>query len=179
MVAVGCVMGGIGSWYMTLIYTQIDFRNITMPGIVRGLAAGLIFLPLTTLSLAAVSLEDMGTASGLFNMVRTIGGSIGIAILVAMLSTGAQVHQSYLATHVDAFHISMLQRALPTTSGPFANFGQHGGGLTMLYAEVERQATVMAFVDDFRLIAYIFFVMAPLSLLMRKPALTIGGAVAH
>ncbi len=49
---------------------------------------------MTTLSLGAVSKEEMGTASGLFNMVRTIGGSIGIAILVAMLTSHAQIHQT-------------------------------------------------------------------------------------
>jgi hypothetical protein len=57
----------------------------------RGMGSGLIFVPMTTLSLSAVYKEEMGTASGLFNMVRTIGGSIGIAILVAMLSSHAQV----------------------------------------------------------------------------------------
>jgi DHA2 family multidrug resistance protein len=171
MVAAGCILGGVGSWYMTQFYPQIDFWNIAMPGILRGLASGFIFLPLTTLSLGAVNLENMGTASGLFNMVRTIGGSVGIAILVAMLGRGAQVHQNYLVAHLDIFHLNMSQRAYPDASSAFTNFGRNAAEptLSMLYTELQRQATVMAFVDDFRLIAYIFFIMTPVALFMHKP----------
>ncbi|MBV8451743.1 MAG: DHA2 family efflux MFS transporter permease subunit, partial [Deltaproteobacteria bacterium] len=108
MVTLGCLTAGIGSWYMANFYAEIDFWNIAGPGILRGIGSGFIFIPLTTLSLGAVSMENMGTASGLFNMVRTIGGSIGIAILVAMLTSGTQIHQSYLAAHVDPFQFDML-----------------------------------------------------------------------
>jgi len=181
MVAAGCILGGIGSWYMTEFYSQIDFWNIAMPGILRGLASGLIFLPLTTLSLGAVSLENMGTASGLFNMVRTMGGSVGIAILVAMLTSGAQIHQNYLAAHLDPFRLNMWQGAYPAATGAITNFGGIGGGptLSMLYLELQRQATVMAFLDDFRLIAYIFFILTPVALFMHKPATGINAAVSH
>jgi DHA2 family multidrug resistance protein len=135
----------------------------------RGAAAGFIFLPLTTLSLGAVKMEDMGTASGLFNMVRTIGGSVGIAILVGTLSSAAQIHQNYLAGHLDLFHLSMLQHALPSISGDLS-LRPGSPTLQMMYLELQRQASVMAFIDDFRIIAYIFFILTPLALLMGKPA---------
>jgi MFS transporter, DHA2 family, multidrug resistance protein len=181
MVAAGCLAGGVGSWYMTHFYAQIDFWNIAMPGILRGIASGFIFLPLTTLSLGAVSMEDMGTASGLFNMVRTIGGSVGIAILVAMLTSGAQIHQNYLAGRVDPFRLSMLQQAYPAASGASANFTPHGSVATlgMMYIELQRQAAVMAFIDDFRIIAYIFFVLTPVALFMRKPAARSSALAGH
>src|SRR2546428_8157913 len=123
----------------------------------------------------------MGTASGLFNMVRTIGGSIGIALLIAMLSSGAQIHQSYLAGHLDPFRLSMLQNAYPAGSGVMASLTRHGSGpmLGMVYVEVQRQAAVMAFVDDFRIIAYIFFVLTPLALFMRKPSARSSAPAAH
>jgi DHA2 family multidrug resistance protein len=172
MVTLGCITAGIGSWYMSHFYAEIDFWNIAGPGILRGIGSGFIFIPLTTLSLGAVSVENMGTASGLFNMVRTIGGSIGIAMLVAMLTSGAQIHQSYLAAHVDPFGLGRVLNASPAAAGMIGNFTRHGAGpmLGMLYMQVERQAAVMAFIDDFRIIAYIFFVLAPVALFMRKPA---------
>ncbi len=174
MVTLGCLVAGIGSWYMANFYAQIDFWNIAAPGILRGIGSGFIFIPLTTLSLGAVSMEDMGTASGLFNMVRTIGGSVGIAILVAMLSSGAQVHQSYLAGHVDPFQFSTLMRSLPALSTVGGDLTRHGSApmLGMVYMELQRQATVLAFIDDFRIIAYIFFILTPVALLMAKPART-------
>jgi DHA2 family multidrug resistance protein len=178
MVTVGCLIAGLGSWDMADFYAQIDFWNIAAPGILRGIGSGLIFIPLTTLSLSAVSMEDMGTASGLFNMVRTVGGSVGIAILVAMLSSGAQVHQNYLAAHVDPFHFNALMQSLPAVSALGDDFSRHGSipMLGMVYMELQRQATVMAFIDDFRIIAYIFFALTPLALLMDKPvaSMTVG-----
>ena len=178
IVAAGCVAGGVGSWYMTQFYAQIDFWNIAMPGLLRGIASGFMFLPLTTLSLGSVSMEDMGMASGLFNMVRTIGGSIGIALLVAMLTSGAQIHQSYLAGRLDLFRLSMLQHSYPALS---ANLVLHGGAptLQMMYLELQRQASVMAFVDDFRIIAYLFFILTPLALFMHKPAAQPSAAMGH
>jgi MFS transporter, DHA2 family, multidrug resistance protein len=172
MVTLGCLAAGIGSWYMADFYAEIDFWNIAGPGILRGLGSGFIFIPLTTLSLGAVSVENMATASGLFNMVRTIGGSIGIAILVAMLTSGAQIHQNYLAAHVDPFQLDMLLHASPAASGIIGNITRHGAApmLGMVYVQIQRQAAVMAFIDDFRIIAYIFFVLTPVALFMRKPA---------
>jgi DHA2 family multidrug resistance protein len=180
MVMLGCLAAGIGSWYMADFYAEIDFWNIAGPGILRGIGSGFIFIPLTTLSLGAVSVENMGTASGLFNMVRTIGGSIGIAILVAMLTSGAQVHQNYLAGHVDAFQLDMLLHASPATAGIIGNFTRHGAApmLGMVYMQIQRQAAVMAFVDDFRIIAYIFFVLTPVAFFMHKPARS-SAAMSH
>jgi MFS transporter, DHA2 family, multidrug resistance protein len=178
MVVIGCLAGGVGSWYMTQFYPQIDFWSIAVPGLLRGGAAGFIFLPLTTLSLGAVSIEDMGTASGLFNMVRTIGGSVGIAALVAMLASGTQVHQNYLAGHLDLFRLTMLQHAHPGVSGNFT-LSVNSPGLQMIYLELQRQAAVMAYTDDFRLIAYIFFLVAPLALFMHKPPSLPAAPAAH
>jgi MFS transporter, DHA2 family, multidrug resistance protein len=177
LVALGCLIGGYGSWRMAQFNTQIDFWNIALPGMYRGFASGLIFVPMTTLSLSAVSKEEMATASGLFNMVRTIGGSIGIAILVAMLSSHAQMHQSYLAQQVDPFRLGIWSHSFPAASGIINGFTRHGSApfLGMVYQEVQRQAAVLAFVDDFRLIAYIFFFLTPLVFMMRRPRLA-GGA---
>jgi DHA2 family multidrug resistance protein len=181
LVAIGCVLGGIGSWDMAHFYAQIDFWNIATPGILRGVGSGFIFIPMTTLSLGAVLREQMGTASGLFNMVRTIGGSVGIAILIAMLSSGSQIHQNYLASHIDTFRLGAWEQAYPAASGVIAGFTRHGSApmLGMVYQEVLRQASVMAFVDDFRIIAYIFFFLSPLAFVMRKPAAGAAASAGH
>ena len=181
MVSIGCLIGGYGTWNMAHFNPQIDFWNIAIPGLYRGIGSGLIFIPMTTLSLSAVSKEEMGTASGLFNMVRTIGGSIGIAILVAMVSSHSQVHQSYLTEHIDPFRFGIWRHSFPAASGEIGGFTRHGAApfLGMVYQEVQRQAAVMAFVDDFRLIAYIFFFLTPLAFVMRKQGTAGGAPPAH
>jgi len=181
LVSLGCLIGGYGTWDMAHFNPQIDFWNIALPGLYRGIGSGLIFIPMTTLSLGAVSKEEMGTASGLFNMVRTIGGSIGIAILVAMLSSHSQMHQTYLTEQVDPFSFAIWRNSFPAAAGQFNGITRHGSAplLGMVYQEVQRQAAVLAFVDDFRLIAYIFFFLTPMAFVMRKQKSTGGPAAAH
>jgi len=173
LVCGGCLLAGYGAWDMTHFNPQIDFWGIAWPGFFRGMGSGLIFVPLTTLSLGAIPREQMGTASGLFNMVRTIGGSIGIALLITFLSRGTQIHQSYLTAHIHLYNPVVWQRfalAGPgTAAGLSGNGGQGGPLLALIYGEVQRQALLMSFVDDFRLIAYIFFALSPVVFCMRRP----------
>jgi DHA2 family multidrug resistance protein len=179
MVAIGCMIGGYGTWSMAHFNEQIDFWNIALPGLYRGIGSGFIFIPMTTLSLSAVSKEEMATASGLFNMVRTIGGSIGIAILVAMVSSHSQIHQTYLTQQIDPFRFGIWRHSFPAAADQMNGLTRYGDAplLGMVYQEVQRQASVMAFVDDFRLISYIFFFLTPLVFVMRKQK-TLGGAPA-
>ena len=180
LVALGCLAAGIGTMYMANFYAQIDFWNIALPGLLRGVGSGLIFIPLTTLSLSAVPREQMGNASGLFNMVRTVGGSVGIAILIAMLSINSQVHQNYLAGHVDPFRMSALAH-MKGTAGLGASILQQGPTpfVGMIYGEVQRQASVLSFLDDFRMLSWIFFLIAPAVFLVRRPKGRAAPAAAH
>jgi MFS transporter, DHA2 family, multidrug resistance protein len=149
---------------------MIDFWGIAGPGFLRGVGTGLIFIPMTTLSLSAVSREQMGTASGLFNMVRTVGGSVGIAVLVAMLSSRAQIHQSYLNDDVNPLTLGIWERS-QAVSGYLSLMGpgsHHTSLMVMLYQEILHQASILSFLDDFRLIAYIFFALTPVAFIMKR-----------
>ncbi|MBI3301161.1 MAG: DHA2 family efflux MFS transporter permease subunit [Deltaproteobacteria bacterium] len=183
LVSLGCLAAGLGTWDMTHFNPQIDFWGIAWPGLFRGLGSGLIFVPLTTLSLGAVPKEQMGNASALFNMVRTIGGSIGIAMLIAFLSRGAQIHQNYLVAHIHPYNPELWQRFALVNSGALPGLASNGlqgeSFLALVYGEVQRQALLMSFVDDFRLIAWIFFILIPVVFLMRRPQIPGGSVAAH
>jgi MFS transporter, DHA2 family, multidrug resistance protein len=180
LVSFGCLAAGWGSWDMTYFNPQIGFWEIAWAGFFRGAGSGLIFVPLTTLSLGAVPREQMANASGLFNMVRTIGGSVGIALLIAFLSRGAQVHQHYLTAHIHPYNPELWQRFALAHSGALPGLGGNGilegSFLAHIYREVQQQALLMSFVDDFRLLAYIFIVLSPVVFLMRRPQS--GGSIA-
>jgi DHA2 family multidrug resistance protein len=170
MVAAGCIISGIGVWEMASFNPQVDFWGIAGPGFLRGIGTGMIFIPMTTLSLSAVPREQMGTASGLYNMVRTVGGSIGIAVLVAMLSSHGQIHQAYLNEHINPLTLGNWERT-PAVAGYMAMMGpgdQQAPMLAMLSREMQHQATVMAFLDDFRIIAYLFFALTPVAFIMKR-----------
>jgi len=182
MVALGCLAAGFGSWDMTSFNPGTDFWAIAWAGFFRGAGSGLIFVPLTTLSLGAVPKEQMANASGLFNMVRTVGGSIGIAILVAFLSRGSQIHQHYLTAHVHPYNPALWQRF--AQAGAAVQPGIVGNGmpseplLALVYQEIQHQALLLSFVDDFRLLAYLFFALTPFVFLMRRSQ-TKGSVAAH
>jgi DHA2 family multidrug resistance protein len=177
IVAIGCVFAGIGTTFMASFYAEIDFWNIALPGLLRGIGSGFIFIPITTLALGAVRKEQMGAASGLFNMVRTIGGSVGIAILVAMLSINSQVHQTYLSSHIDAFRLSALNHSSVMMGSPIEGGSQPMLG--MIYMQVQKQASVLAYIDDFRVLSYLFFALAPVIFFMRRPTGKSAAAAAH
>ncbi len=182
LVSLGCLAAGFGSWDMTHFNPQVGFWEIAWAGFFRGAGSGFIFVPLTTLSLGAAPKEQMANASGLFNMVRTIGGSIGIALLVTFLSRGTQIHQNYLTAHIHPYNPEVWRRLALAGSGAIP--GLRGDGvhmesfLALIYGEVQRQALLMSFVDDFRLIAYIFFALVPVVFLMRRPR-TAASVSAH
>ncbi|MGE0821606.1 MAG: DHA2 family efflux MFS transporter permease subunit [Candidatus Binatia bacterium] len=183
LVALGCLAAGIGTWDMTHFNPETDFWGIATPGFFRGVGSGLIFVPMTTLTLAAVPKEQMGNASALYNMVRTIGGGIGIALLIAFLSQGAQVHQHYLIAHIHPYNPEVWNRFAAVSTGMLPELPSSAVNgesfLALVYGEIQHQAMLMSFVDDFRLIAYLFFLLVPVAFLMRRPQSSVGGPSAH
>src|SRR5436853_1237219 len=112
MIIIGRLVGKIDSRYLIMfgftvlafstylfsdINLQISMGSIVWPSIISGLAMGFVFVPLTTVAMGTLSSEQMGNASGVFNLMRNTGGSIGIAAMTTLLARGAQIHQAALA----------------------------------------------------------------------------------
>jgi len=179
---VGCLAAGFGTWDMTHFNPQVGFWEIAWPGFFRGVGSGLFFVPVTTLSLRAVPKEQIANASGLFNMVRTIGSGVGIAVLITLLNRGAQVHQHFLTAHVHPYNPQLWQRFALASSGALPGLSGNGmqgeSFLALVYREVQHQALLMSFVDDFRLIAYILFFLSLAVFCLHRPQ-TPGSISAH
>ena len=75
---------------------------VVWPNFLNGFSGGFIFVPLTTLAMGRLRKEEMGNAAGIYNLVRNVGGSIGIAALTTAIVRGTQTHQNYLAAHLTA-----------------------------------------------------------------------------
>src|SRR5438270_747224 len=112
MIIIGRLVGRIDSRYLIMfgftvlafstylfsdINLQISMGSIVWPSIISGLAMGFVFVPLTTAAMGTLANEQMGNASGVFNLMRNTGGSIGIAAMTTLLARGAQIHQAALA----------------------------------------------------------------------------------
>ncbi|HUY12507.1 MAG TPA: DHA2 family efflux MFS transporter permease subunit [Terriglobia bacterium] len=144
------------------------------PQLVMGLSLGLLFVPLTTITMDPIPKETMGNATSLFNLVRNLGGSIGIAAVDTMQVRREQVHLNTLGSHVNAYNhqsqtlLSGL-RDLFMSSGADISTATHRA-YAAVWAMVEQQARMMSYNDAFRLLAIMFFCMLPFILLMKRPS---------
>jgi DHA2 family multidrug resistance protein len=135
---------------------------------------GLVFVPLTTMSLAAVPAARMATAAGIFNVVRNLGASAGIAVLTTMLARRTQTHHATLVGRVTVWdpataeRLSLLERAFGQAGADATT--AHAQALQRLYEEVQRQAAMNAFLDDFRFLTLLFVLFIPLVWCMARPA---------
>jgi MFS transporter, DHA2 family, multidrug resistance protein len=123
------------------------------------------------------SISPTNNASGLFNLIRNEGSSIGVAVTTTLLQRHTQVHQMRLIEHVNPLATEALRR-LGQLAGPGDPVAAAHRGLHLLYLQVQRQALLLSYLDLFRLFALATVVVIPLVLLMRR-SVAKGGAAVH
>ncbi len=164
--------------YSTILLSKINLdiamASVVWPNVLNGFAGGFIFVPLTTITMSRLRKEQIGNAAGIYNLIRNIGGSIGIATVTTMLVRGSQTHQNYLASHLTSENLS-LQNALLGLQAQLQTSGSSSSvasmrALGLLYKGIQQQASVLAYADNFRLMAMLSLVCIPLALLLHKPA---------
>ena len=173
LLSVGLVVGGLTMLWLGNINLEAGYWDFVWPQVLQGLGLSLLFVPLTTVSMATIEPRRMGYATSLFNLMRNIGGSVGIAMTGTMLARRRQAFGSLLGEHVTLFDpttseiLGQLKATfLARTGDAVAATNQ---AYVVLYGMVQRQAAMVSFVMIFRLLGILFFVMVPLVLLMRKP----------
>jgi DHA2 family multidrug resistance protein len=148
--------------------------------VILGVGLAFTFVPLTTVTFATIPREAMGNATGIFNLMRNIGGSAGIAMVTTMLARRSQFHQTVLAAHVTPYDLQVqmaLQRSeqLLQASGPPGPVVAPPPPLALLYGEVQRQSAMQAVLDNFWLLGVLMAVLV-LGLLLLRKARRAGGA---
>ncbi len=173
LLSVGLVVGGLTMLWLGEVNLDAGYWDFVWPQVLQGLGLSLLFVPLTTVSMATIEPQRMGYATSLFNLMRNIGGSVGIAVTGTMLARRRQAFGSMLGEHVTLFDpatnemLAQLKAAfLARTGDAVAATNQ---AYVVLHGMVQRQAAMVSFVMIFRLLGILFFVMVPLVLLMRKP----------
>ena len=148
-----------------------------------GVAMGLCFVPLTMLTLSSIRKEEMGNATAIFNLLRNLGGSFGVAIVTTILARRAQFHQVHLVEHLNPFDIN-FQLAVPQISQilqdkGFFSYPPNRGSLSVIYSQLIRQATMMSFNDVFYILSMMILFAFFLVLLMikRKEGVSRAGMV--
>jgi DHA2 family multidrug resistance protein len=196
MILVGRLVGKIDGRYLVMfgflvlayatyqfsdINLTISSASITWPNIISGFAMGFIFVPLTTMAMGTLSNEQMGNASGVFNLMRNTGGSIGIAAMTTMLSRGSQIHQAALVRNINPYDPEVQQRVQQL--GHAMPGGGGGGSLQqaygVIYGMVARQSMVMSYIDNFRFLAFLCLLGVPAVFLFKRVRAKKGPVAMH
>jgi DHA2 family multidrug resistance protein len=183
MVAAGLFVGGLTLLWLGQLNLSAGYWDFFWPQFVQGFALSMLFVPLTTISMDPIPRERMGNATSLFNLMRNIGGSVGIAITGTMLARQQQVHYETLGTNVDPYNPA-AQAMLERLRGGFLSSGSDPviashQALAAVAGLVHRQAAIVSFVEIFRLLGIMFLILIPLVFLMKRPAGRGGPAAAH
>ncbi len=167
LVLFGLSFAAAGSYAMTWYNLDIDTGWIIEPGIVQGIGMGMIFVPLSTLAYRTLPKEASDQAAGLFNLARTIGGSIGVAIAATVLTRTSQANWQTLGAGINPYNPA-LRTWLETTG---INAGDPSTA-EILGKEVLRQSTLLGFIEAFGFVTLAFLLLIPLVLFLSPAAAT-------
>jgi DHA2 family multidrug resistance protein len=172
ILAFGIIVCAYATYLMSQFNLYADFYTVLWPRIVLGVGMGFFFIPLTTLTMSGIKKEDMGNATAIFNLLRNLGGSFGVAFVTTMLSRRAQFHQfrlvEYLTPFDTAYQMASHQSAQVLQYRGFEGSLSEYGSLATIYRQLMRQASMMSFNDVFYLTSIIMVCILPLVLLMKK-----------
>ena len=169
---VGGIFAFSASFYLLMGFNlNVTFWDVFLPLFLQGLALGLVFVPLTVLAVVGIPNERMGNATGLFNMMRNIGGGVGISIVETMLTRMGQQHTNFLVANVDQTSPSVVSlirglKGLYVGSGPVLADQQ---AYATLFGLVERQAAMVALVRVFQYMTVMVLALIPLIFLTKRP----------
>jgi DHA2 family multidrug resistance protein len=187
MLAFGCLLNAASLYMMTSLTLGMDYWALAWPRFIQGFAVGFIFVPLSTLALATIQRDKLVNATAAYGMLRNLGGSVGIAVVTTLLAQRSQFHQATLVSHVTAWdpetHVRLAQWASHFARGGSDTFTAERQAVAMLYRETVTQAQLLAYADNFWLLA-LMFAAVPLFLpFMRRirlePPSSQGGAAAE
>ena len=170
MLVTGLVLLSTSSFMYGHLSLDITMRNVVWASIMNGAATGMIFVPLSTMALARLRNQQMGNAAGIYNLMRNLGGSVGISVITTLLQRGAQAHQTALVAHLtpyDPAYASWLDRA-QSSLAPRSGVAAPAQAMGLLYGLVQQQALLLAFVDNFRLVGYLALASVSLAFLFAR-----------
>jgi DHA2 family multidrug resistance protein len=156
----GFITFGLTTLYFGAITTQISPTTLFLPILITGFGLSFVFVPINTAAYGTLRNDQIGNASGLFNLMRNVGGSVGISLATTLLTRRADVHQNEITNYVPqsgiAFQNSVhgSQQFLTNSFGP-AN--AQPAAQASLYGQLLHQASTWAFVDVFRWLSLLSF----------------------
>ena len=171
LLGIGLSICAYALWLMSGFDLEASFRAVVIPRLIQGFGLGLFFVPLSAATFTGIPNEETGNASGIFNLLRNLGGSFGVAFSTTILARRSQLHQTFLAENVTPYNPSYqhyydrIQQFLQAHQQPVAG---HSAVLDEIYQRVMRQASMLAFNDTFWLLALATAALVMLTFFFRQ-----------
>jgi DHA2 family multidrug resistance protein len=183
LVAIGFGATAIALYHMTVLNLGIDFKTAAMMRVYQTIGLAFIFIPINTLSYVGMPPNKSNQISGITNLARNIGGSIGISLLSTFLQRRSQVHQVYLSAHTSSGDPA-FQSQVSGIAQTFRNQGATAAEATaQAYRMIENtlvgQATVLAYIDIISVGALAVACLVPLAFIMKRPRRGAAPVAAH
>src|SRR5271166_1932248 len=162
IIIAGLLTTSVTLFQFSRLSLDAGYWDFFWPQFFQGIAMGMVFVPLTTVTMSRIPREQMGNATSINSLMRNVGASLGIASLTTYMSRQQQVHLNTLTTHVSPYNsmaVGMMAHMPGTTQQGYAR----------MWGMVVRQAAILSYVDAFVLLAAIFAALIPLIFLMKRP----------
>jgi len=177
ILGIGLMLNAYAVFYMSGFNLSIDFRTAMMGRVIQGLGMPFFFVSLSYVTMAYVSNEQMNNASAIFNLLRNMGGSCGVAFVTTVLARRSQFHQNRLIDGLSAFDTGFNIRLKQIQSGLAHKLGSMtdhtGKAEAIVYGSLLREAMSLSFNDAFYMQTFLFLALVCLLWIIRKPP--IGG----
>jgi len=171
LIGAGFLLVAISLWMISDLTLDISIWDIAIPSTLTGVGLSMMFVPLATVSMGTLAQKDIGNATGVFNLMRNIGGSVGIAFLVTFLTRHSQTNQAILISHLTPWspayqhRIREIQTYFETHTGA-GEAGRQAG--RFIYNELLTQSQLLAFVEGFRMLVFMSLVCIFAAFLLKK-----------
>jgi DHA2 family multidrug resistance protein len=181
MLTLGLLMFGISLVWLARLTSQSDFWDMAWPQALRGFSMMFVMLPINQIALGTLPPEKLKNASGLFNLMRNLGGAVGLAMINTIATTRTAVHTLHLQEQVTWARpgavqmLAMMEQGLRAAKGADA----HLAALRELALIVQREALTLAYNDVLLVMSLAFFITLPLTFFLAKPKLAAGVAAGH
>jgi DHA2 family multidrug resistance protein len=177
----GIIITIISTFIMVTFNLYVNFQLVAWSRFLMGIGLGFVFVPLASMAFVTIKKEEMGNATSIFNLLRNIAGSFGIAFMTTMLARRAQFHQFRLVEKLNPFDAEYQAGLYKTMEIMRAKTGvaSTSGANTVIYKGLMQQATLFSFTDCFYLGTVILFCVIPLIFFLKRQKGESPGAIVH
>jgi DHA2 family multidrug resistance protein len=183
MIAFGCIVSASALFVMSGWDLGLDYGHAVRARLLQSVGMAFLFIPINVTAFAYVPREKTNMGTGIINLARNMGASVGIATVTTLLQRRGQLHQARLAEHVTDLNgtlASMLQALQARFMAAGADLAHASAQAhAMVYNIVQRQAVMLAFIDNFKILGIVFLVVVPVLLLMKPPKRGLSNAPVH